>query len=162
MLGVGIRSAPVAPVVVPAPGREPTLLGVGREPKTDALEHSLAIDLVSKKISSARPPPAEPAPPPAPEPSPEPARVEAPDPFPVREPEPATAPRRARPTPEPVATEPPDEEEISIPGRRRRSGAGWLVLLLLLAAGGAAGYVCRARVLPIVWTVRAEVAKRLH
>jgi uncharacterized protein (TIGR02266 family) len=190
MLGVGARPVSVAPVVVPAPGREATILGVGgmsREPSADPREPSLAIDLVSKKGPSTRPPRPEPrlepTPQPAPAPAPPPAMASEPPPAPVAVPastpppamvqapalaamhesEPPPAPVRSAPrapAPSPVPDE--DDSPISDAPPRRRSGVGWVVLLLLLAGGGAAGYVYRARVLPVWHMVAAEVTKRLQ
>jgi uncharacterized protein (TIGR02266 family) len=170
MLGVGLRPVSVAPVVVPAPGREATILGVGREPSVDPREPSLAIDLVAKKAPSARPP--EPAPEferapdfepgpefvPAPEFEPAPRFDSAPQTAPARTSAPPIAAPRA-PALSPLADE---DAPVSEPPARRRSGAGWLVLLLLLAGGGAAGYVYRARVLPLWHIAASEIARRLR
>ena len=187
MLGVGLRPVSVAPVVVPAPNREATILGVGREPSVDPREPSLAIDLVAKKAPSARPPAPAPeferAPSFEPDPEFEPApRFEAGpefEPAPRFDPatEPAPAPPHASAPPPAPASVPPlepqrgpalspplDEDDAPVSERlpRRRSGAGWLVLLLLLAGGGAAGYVYRARVLPLWHIAASEIARRLH
>ncbi len=61
MLGVGVSSDPpmtAAPILVPAPVREATLLGVGTKAAAEEREPSLAIDLVAKRSSSAPPDPA--------------------------------------------------------------------------------------------------------
>jgi Tfp pilus assembly protein PilZ len=63
ILGVGVESEPPmppAPIIVPSPGRESTLLGVGTSGAI-AREPSLPIDLVAKKPSSAPPAAAAPA-----------------------------------------------------------------------------------------------------
>jgi uncharacterized protein (TIGR02266 family) len=188
MLGVGLRPISVAPVVVPAPGREATILGVGREPSVDPREPSLAIDLVAKKAPSARPP--EPAPElewdpdfeagPAFEPGPEFEPAPRFDPAPqaagahtasASQPASASAPPPTHPSPPPPAPRAPvpsplpEEDDAPISESllpRRRSGAGWLMFLLLLAAGGAAGYVYRARVLPLWHVAAGEITRRLH
>jgi Tfp pilus assembly protein PilZ len=157
MMGVGLdaTSAPAAPILITAPGREPTLLGVGSAEALAAAhaanaadaanvrEASLAIDLVTKKPPSVRP-------------------VTAPDVAPVEmAPEQRVAPVRHSP---PLARdpEPPARESESVaPPPRRRSGGGWLLLLLVALAGGA-GFVFRDRVLVFWHTALTTVSKHLR
>jgi Tfp pilus assembly protein PilZ len=182
MLGVGVgQTAPMAPILMTAPGREATLLGVGLSPAStvEGRETSLAIDLVTKKPPSVRPPEDDPAPvapstsaaaaSPALTTSARPGRsMEVPTPIvavvpadlaATTEPDDAVAPPARVPSTRPARQEFPDDDEpIRIPKR----GVGkWFFLLVLLGLGGAA-YVYRDR-LPGYWhLVVITVQKQLH
>jgi hypothetical protein len=162
MMGVGLdeTSAPAAPILITAPGREPTLVGVGSAEAlaaahaanaakaadgADVREASLAIDLVTKKPPSVRP-------------------VTAPEVAAVEHAE--KAPERIAPVghsaPPARVSEPPARESESISPPPKRSGGGWVVLLLLLAIAGGAGFVFRDRVLVFWYMARTIVTKQLR
>ncbi|HEX3772227.1 MAG TPA: PilZ domain-containing protein [Polyangiaceae bacterium] len=188
-------AAPAAPILLTAPGREPTLLGVGlahagaqaREAmakEAEGREVSLAIDLVTKKPPSARPPDgafetavspvrAPASAPPAPVPVPL-NPVEVPTPIVAVVPADLAASSaldeeaRARaPSARPPASERPalarpdvdadDDEPIRLP---KRSTGKWLLLLLILGGLGGAAYVFRDR-LPGYWAIALGTIRRV-
>lgn len=146
MLGVGADAAPapIAPIVIAAPGREPTMVGVGKtEPDPDSRELSLAIDLVAPKNRPVFAPDPEPA---------HAAKAREPD-----EPK-AKGPK----APSPSAVEEAAAERLSVAGRaKRRSGAG-LSAFVLVVAVGVAGYAIRDKILALSQTAASTIKKQLQ
>jgi Tfp pilus assembly protein PilZ len=140
MLGVGsdATSTPVAPIVIAAAGREPTLVGVGEtETSADSREVSLAIDRVGPR---SRPVPA-----------PEPAYVHAAEASEPDEPKAKAA--------SPGGAEEGVAERSSVgPPAKRRSGAG-LILFVLVVAGAVAGYAFRSRILAFSHVAASAISK---
>jgi type IV pilus assembly protein PilZ len=131
MLGVGpgATAAPAAPIVIAAPGREPTIVGVGRtEANADSREVSLAFDLIAPRNGPVSAPGAEPA---------HAAKASEPVEPKAKQPE---APSRS-------GTEKGAAKRSSVePPTKRRSRTA-PILFVLVAAGGVAGYMFRDRLL---------------
>jgi Tfp pilus assembly protein PilZ len=144
MLGVGAEAAPapIAPIVIAAPGREPTMVGVGKtEPDPDSRELSLTIDLVAPRSR----------------------RLFAPDPEPAHKAsEPHEPKAEGTKAPSPSAVEEGAAERRSVAGRaKRRSGAG-LSAFVLVVAVGVAGYAIRDKILALSQTAASTIKKQLQ
>jgi Tfp pilus assembly protein PilZ len=146
MLGVGADAtlAPAAPIVIAAPGPEPTLVGVGKaELDGDSREVSLAIDLIAPRT---RP-------------------VFAPDPEPAHAAQPSESdePKPKEPkAPSPRGVEEGAAEQSSDAWRAKRRSSAGLSAFVLIVAGGVAGYAFRHRILALSHAAAAAIAKQLH
>ncbi len=131
MLGVGADAtpAPAAPIVIAVPGRESTVLDVGKpEANADSRGVSPAIDPIAPRNLPVFAPAPEPA---------HAAKASEPDEPKAEVPE----------APSPNGAEERAAERSSVePPAKRRSAAG-LSLFVLVVAGGIAGYAFRARIL---------------
>lgn len=140
-LGVGPEATaiPAAPIVIAAPGGEPTLTGVEKsEGSAKSPEGGRAIDLVVPKDRTA------------------PAPVLAPLPVTVNESDAATAETSSPTGPQGAAV-----ERSVVEPAAKRSFWGVAVLFALIIAAGVAGYAVRDRIRAISHAAVSTMVKRL-